>query len=377
MAKGGVFADFRARQFLVQAVSNSNPRKPPACHLRWDSVYEMERGMFMQDRLFGLPEPKGTGSGRSFQARSSHQGRLVEETAVDVLEASGFEVIDERFELGILGVEVNLVGRDRLGNKWFIEVTGAYGSRRPGLVRTDTVRKILGSAQLLSKRGFKPFLVITTDLPTPGSRGDRMLRAAGPGAIFDIVLLHSREDRDRLRKYAKRGYEAGPVPGWWAQTEIQEHAISSVSGSAIDLSQKQDWAPLTGQAARLPHSLRLLVPSRDRLGRPLNRVVRAAFIDDFVKWCATRNGGLVRQSADGSWTDAQGDEVDEHLSVVESWGSSPVQTSELQPFLQRMFSELDQATVSLVVDGTMILMPRLSGDENESASGETQSDRTI
>jgi hypothetical protein len=42
------------------------------------------------------------------------------------------------------------------------------------------------------------------------------LRAAGPGAVFDVVDLLSPDGVKRLRAYANRGFTGAPRPGFWA-----------------------------------------------------------------------------------------------------------------------------------------------------------------
>lgn len=315
----------------------------------------------MQGHLFGEQD----NSLESFQARSSHQGRLIHQTAWDLLDAAGFSLETEHYELKAVGVEINLVVRDQRGNKWFCEVTGAYGSKRPGLDRTDTVRKIAGSAQILARWRFTPFLIITTSLPRPGYRGDRMLRACGPEVIFDVIQLSGRADQARLNEYARVGPEAGPLSGWWTDDEIHDHfrpPYEKPQGRPGRRRGDQSKIVLDEPGSEvLPHCLKVLVPSRDREGRTISRGVRGTLIDDLYKWCGDRNGGLVHHPADGSWIQ-DGAVWDERLTTVETWSDRPHTLQELKPFLDRMFKDLDQEAVTVILNGQMTIVSRAFSD---------------
>lgn len=309
----------------------------------------------------------GPDSYETFQARSSAQGRLVQEIASEVLRSAGFDFVEERYRLRVLGVEVNLVVRDTLGGKWFCEVTGAYGSQRPGLERTDTVRKIIGSAQLLARWRFTPFLVLTTHRPRIGSQAYQMLKACGPEAIFDVIVISEKADWARLATYAEQGIAAGPLPGWWEKDELTAHvrppyearssglpAITDQTATLLDVIDNPD----TTSRSRYVHNLKLFIPSRDCAGKTINRVVRAQFIEDFLTWCSARNGGLFHHSCDGSWLDGRGSVIDESVLAVETWGDNQVTANELDGFVRRMFAQLNQESVCYIIDNGMEFQSR-------------------
>ncbi|MDQ3953791.1 MAG: hypothetical protein M3279_12650 [Actinomycetota bacterium] len=295
----------------------------------------------------------------SFQARASKQGRIVREFAQDALAGAGFSLSSARFEVSMTGVEVDVAAADKLGNRWYCEVTGAYGSRRPGLARTDTVRKILASAYMLADWSIGPFVVITTDLPAPGSRGDVWLRHAGPDVIYDVLVLGRGDDFRRLEAYATRGPSGGPLPGWWRPEEL---------GGRRDQHQpplpfvELDGADDVAGFDRLRHYIKIVMPSRNSIGYPIDPVVLATFQKDLVAWLMNRNGGQVKQTAEGSWLDPNGAPMDERISILGSWGRTPVSRSEIQPFVDRMFDELDQLAVSVFIDGEMLLFSRVGAE---------------
>lgn len=164
-----------------------------------------------------------------FQARASKEGKAAQQLAEEVLTEAGFEIVDRNTRLRGLGVVVNLVGRDRAGTLWHFDVSGAFTTTRGGLLRTDTVWKALGRAHVIAnnRKGQSslvgvPYVLLSSHLPRPGSEGDVALRAAGPGAVFDVLAMMSTEDFLRLRTYAVGGYtsDSTPLAGFWRERDL-------------------------------------------------------------------------------------------------------------------------------------------------------------
>jgi hypothetical protein len=63
-------------------------------------------------------------------------------------------------------------------------------------------------------------LLLTSDLPKPGSEGDKALRAAGPGSFWDAIEMLSDDGRQRLREYATGTHEH-PLPGFWTEADLE------------------------------------------------------------------------------------------------------------------------------------------------------------
>jgi hypothetical protein len=76
----------------------------------------------------------------------------------------------------------------------------------------------------MAANGIAPLIVLTTQLPRPGSESDRALRAAGPGGIYDAIDLVSEAGRARLAVYAG-GHTAAPVPGFWHEADLAPGAV--------------------------------------------------------------------------------------------------------------------------------------------------------
>jgi site-specific DNA-methyltransferase (adenine-specific) len=142
-----------------------------------------------------------------FQRRAVIEGRKARELARWLLEASGFSVTNED-QTFAGGVEVNYVAKDMAGRRWFFDVSGAFTSPRAGLLRTDTLWKALGKAAVLAATevGDYALVLLTTDLPTPGTRGAVALNAAIQGGVClgAIGMLNADAPR-QLREYALGG----------------------------------------------------------------------------------------------------------------------------------------------------------------------------
>lgn len=164
-----------------------------------------------------------------FQARAVHEGKRAQDIARLRLEEAGFLSIDDkaRHPSGIIEFNFQVTSANGAA-QWWVDVSGAFTTSRPGLQRTDTVWKTLGRLHVLAAmadgqdRTDAHVLVLTSNLPKPGSPGDRALRAVGPGVIFDVIELYDPAGRVRLRSYA-----ADPdrqLPGFWTEGELVESA---------------------------------------------------------------------------------------------------------------------------------------------------------
>jgi DNA modification methylase len=155
--------------------------------------------------LPAIPQPAL--ENEDFQRRAVVEGRKARELARWLLEASGFSITNED-QTFAGGVEVNYVAKDMEGRRWFFDVSGAFTSPRAGLLRTDTLWKALGKAAVLAATEVDDYalVLLTTDLPTPGTRGAVALNAAIQGGVClgAIGMLNADAPR-RLREYALGG----------------------------------------------------------------------------------------------------------------------------------------------------------------------------
>lgn len=159
-----------------------------------------------------------------FQARAASEGKKAADIAQQVLEAAGFEIVKEKAKIAKLGLQFNFEVADRDGRQYYVDVSGAFTTVRPGLTRTDTLWKLLGRVHVLKARedhqNPSRVLVLTSNLPTPGSEGDKALRAVGPHGVFDAIeMFDDAAVSQRLVAYAN-GVDV-PLPGFWSDGDIE------------------------------------------------------------------------------------------------------------------------------------------------------------
>jgi DNA modification methylase len=135
-----------------------------------------------------------------------------------VLEAAGFSGLRPNRRLRGLGLAVSFSALDATGRAWYFDLAGVNSAYRGGMAKSETVWRTLGRAHVMAANDIGPFVVLTTQLPRPGTETDRALRAAGPGGIFDAVDLSSPAARKRLSLYAAG--RPAPLPGFWSVSDL-------------------------------------------------------------------------------------------------------------------------------------------------------------
>jgi site-specific DNA-methyltransferase (adenine-specific) len=140
--------------------------------------------------------------------------------AEQVLADAGFEVVGRAQRQRGLGLAVDVVANDGAGTPWYFDVSGAFTTTRGGLLRNDGAWKALGRANVLTRNGRTPLVLLTSHLPKPGSEADQALRAAGPRAFFDAIELLADHGFERLEKYAQGGQHDRPGVGFWSDAEL-------------------------------------------------------------------------------------------------------------------------------------------------------------
>src|SRR5690349_3567774 len=160
----------------------------------------------------------------AFQRRAGEEGRQVQAMAKKVLQGCGFNELRANERQRELGVTVNFIGHDHAEQEWYFDVSGAFTSKRAGLIRTDTMWKTLGRANVLHHAGIDRLVLLTTNLPKADSAGHRALVAAAP-TFFDAVEMLTSEGRARLTLYA-RGERDRPLPGLRAPSQLYSRVTS-------------------------------------------------------------------------------------------------------------------------------------------------------
>jgi DNA modification methylase len=163
-----------------------------------------------------------------FQARAVQEGKKAQDIAKLRLQEAGFDNVDEKARHPSGVVEFNFLLTSPDGSRqWWVDVSGAFTTSRPGLQRTDAVWKLLGRLHVLQAladgqdRPHTGVLVLTSNLPKPGSPGDRALRAVGPNVIFDAIELYDPAGLQRLAQYASSS-DPAPLPGFWTDADLVE-----------------------------------------------------------------------------------------------------------------------------------------------------------
>src|SRR5207302_1909318 len=87
--------------------------------------------------------------GDDFQARASREGKAAQAIAEARLSEAGFQNIRKNQKPRGLGVTINFIAEDVTGESWYFDVSGAFTTTRGGLLRTDTLWKSLGRANVL------------------------------------------------------------------------------------------------------------------------------------------------------------------------------------------------------------------------------------
>lgn len=145
---------------------------------------------------------------REFQSRGPEQGRQFDAQCRIVLQSLGFRVSKKQFRVPEVGIEIDAQLLGRCSSYW-VEFKGSWCGRRPGLLRTDTVKKAVANAYLLhhAEEAYPPYIILTSHLPQPGSAADKMLGAAlATGAVAGVFCLNNPSDVRCLGKLVDQSY---------------------------------------------------------------------------------------------------------------------------------------------------------------------------
>ena len=144
---------------------------------------------------------RNPGPARSFQASAGIQGRQFAEQCDTLLSHMGFTLRGRRV-LSEVGVEIDQEAVSPSGRIVWFEYKGSVQGTRPGLRRTDTLKKAIANGALLrSLTDPAPYVVVTSHLPEAGA-GAAMLRAALQLRCFaDVVCLYDPAATARLKDW--------------------------------------------------------------------------------------------------------------------------------------------------------------------------------
>ena len=134
-----------------------------------------------------------------FQASAGIQGRQFAEQCDQLLRHYGFE-LHGRWLRGDLGVEIDRVATSPTGSTIWFEFKGSVQGARPGLRRTDTLKKAIANGALLQADPERaPFVVLTSHLPDKGSAAAMLEMALRLGYLSDAICIYNPGEAQRLR----------------------------------------------------------------------------------------------------------------------------------------------------------------------------------
>lgn len=131
--------------------------------------------------------------GDDFQADSVRQGAAFELQAKAYLDALGFD-LHGRQKFTDIGCEVDDIAEAPNGELVYFEYKGSFKGARPGMRRTDTVKKALLTGFLLRSIGDDtPYYVLTSHLPEGGAAQRMIDTAMGAKALSGVLELNHPE----------------------------------------------------------------------------------------------------------------------------------------------------------------------------------------
>src|SRR5579864_7057400 len=120
-----------------------------------------------------------------FQSAASLQGRQFADQCELLLRTSGYDVRD-RVLVGAVGIEIDREAVSPSGRTVWFEYKGSVQGSRPGLLRTDTLKKAIANGALLrALEDRPPFVVLTSHLPEAGAGLAMLERARELGYLDD------------------------------------------------------------------------------------------------------------------------------------------------------------------------------------------------
>lgn len=133
-----------------------------------------------------------------FQSSAGAQGRQFAAQCDLLLEINGFQLTGRRIERE-LGVEIDQEALAPAGHRIWFEYKGSLQGSRPGLLRTDTLKKAIANGALIATLAeHPPYVVLTSHLPIGGA-GLGMLRTAlAARYLFDVICINDPADVRRL-----------------------------------------------------------------------------------------------------------------------------------------------------------------------------------
>ena len=135
-----------------------------------------------------------------FQASAGIQRRQFAEQCSQLLRHYGFELEGPLLNRAF-GVEIDCAAVSPNGNRVWFEYKGSVQGKRPGLLRTDTLKKAIANGALLAgDPNRSPYVVLASHLPQAGAGLAMLTAALRLRYITDVICIYTPGDTDRLRR---------------------------------------------------------------------------------------------------------------------------------------------------------------------------------
>jgi len=133
-----------------------------------------------------------------FQSAAGWQGRQFAQQCDFLLTSNGFQ-LEGKLLMPNLGIEIDQVCKNSRGADVWFEYKGSFQGARPGLLRTDTVKKAIANGALLRHVvPHPPFVVLTSHMPKTGSAAAMLFVAVELGYLHDVICVNDPTDVQRL-----------------------------------------------------------------------------------------------------------------------------------------------------------------------------------
>jgi hypothetical protein len=127
----------------------------------------------------------------SFQAAGPAQGKRFAEDCDELLQSHGYRLGRGSFAVHELGIEVDREAISPKGTLVWFEYKGSIRGSRPGLLRTDTLKKAIANGALVaSLENAPPFVVLASHVPTDGAGAAMLRRARLAGYLTEVVRVY-------------------------------------------------------------------------------------------------------------------------------------------------------------------------------------------
>jgi len=139
------------------------------------------------------------------RGQGGHGRAAAKEVARLALTEAGYRDIEAAVRFADVGLDVSFRARDAAGRTWLFELAGGFSPTRPGLRKPEVLWRTLGKASVLHNTRAGQLVLLTTELPAPGSAAGRALRAiTEQGLIAAAIALDAPEAVSQLAALAAR-----------------------------------------------------------------------------------------------------------------------------------------------------------------------------